>query len=156
MSEPVTENEEPRQVDLLEGGAVVVLENEAPAGHFPRCFGLGYWYAEQGLFYADLKSAEQWQYNSPVNKRTIGSKRLGGTRTKEELREYVMQYVMQYCPSYFRFPEMKIPVTSPLIDFAGMREEERGEALAQRERELRELTEEKIAKLNEIIEQLRH
>ena len=47
---------------------------------------IGYWYADNGLFYADLK----W-YDS-VSRETIANKRLGGLPTKQALRTFVMEY----------------------------------------------------------------
>jgi hypothetical protein len=56
---------------------------------------LGYWYeGEDGLFYCDLKSPEQW-YDT-VSKATIGNKRLCGATTKTELRNFIMAYWKHY------------------------------------------------------------
>jgi hypothetical protein len=81
-------NNQPNTVDLRENGVVVVLDSNEPGG----CFPLGYWAKQDGLYYADLKSAEQWHSRSPVNRDTIANKRLGGLRTKEELCDYITQY----------------------------------------------------------------
>jgi hypothetical protein len=66
---------------------VVVCGSEGQGGLY---FPIGCWYEEGGLFYADLKSREQW-YDC-VNKEDLGVKRAGGTRTKQALRECVMEY----------------------------------------------------------------
>jgi hypothetical protein len=51
---------------------------------------LGYWYKENGLFYVDLKSREQWF--TTVNPDTIANKRLGGALTKGAIRTIVLAY----------------------------------------------------------------
>ena len=51
---------------------------------------LGFWYERDGKYYADLKSGEQWY--QLVNNHTIANKGLGGTATKQELRDFVLAY----------------------------------------------------------------
>jgi hypothetical protein len=88
-----------RRVVLRKSGLVVACGSDGPGR--PRLTGdstkltnggdyhpLGYWYEQGGLFYADLKSEDQWS----VSRDTVANKGLGGLPTKQALREYVMEY----------------------------------------------------------------
>jgi hypothetical protein len=74
---------------------VCVCGSDSPSAIHPgrnsgNCAPLGYWYKDNGLFYVDLKSPEQW-YDS-VNRESIAHKRWGGLPTKASLRKFVLNY----------------------------------------------------------------
>jgi hypothetical protein len=54
---------------------------------------LGYWFKENGLFYADLKSIDQLY--SAVRREALAIKRLGGVKTKSALRQIVADYWLE-------------------------------------------------------------
>ena len=72
------------------GGEPVSYENGHRKGgglYFP----LGYWYEDNGLFYVDLQSHEQW-YRHDITREMFAHQRWGGVTTKESLRKFVMNF----------------------------------------------------------------
>jgi hypothetical protein len=51
---------------------------------------IGFWYKENGCYYADLVSAEQMYCG--VNRSAVAHKRVGESPTKKALREFVAQH----------------------------------------------------------------
>jgi hypothetical protein len=87
-----------RRVVLSDASRLVVIcGSDSPSANYPGtgkkagCYHpLGFWYADDGLFYVDLKSRDQLY--SSVSRDTIACKRLGGVPSKKALREFVMNY----------------------------------------------------------------
>jgi hypothetical protein len=74
---------------------VTICGSDAASAIRPGCnsgsyFPIGFWYKENGLFYVDLKSEEQFYRG--VNRETIAHKGWGGLPSKQSLRKFVMNY----------------------------------------------------------------
>jgi hypothetical protein len=83
------------RVVLEKRGIATICGSDSPSAIRPgaKCgnyFPIGYWYEDNGLYYVDLLSPEQWF--SGVSRETIAHKRWAGVPNKASLRKFVMNY----------------------------------------------------------------
>lgn len=87
-----------RRVVLETTGRVAICGSDSasvirPDSNSGSYFPIGFWYKQNGLFYVDLRSEEQFYCG--VNRETIAHKGWGGVPSKQSLRKFVMNYYDQ-------------------------------------------------------------
>lgn len=83
------------RVVLEKRGVATICGSDSPSASRPGTkagsyFPIGYWYEDNGLYYVDLKSSEQFYCG--VSRHTIAHKRLAGVPSKQSLRKFVLNY----------------------------------------------------------------